>query len=158
MARSTPVSMEPSRSFLPSAASAFAALGDDVVGDAVHEADILLELPAALPLPHVFQRQAARLHDGFERAHQRFDEGMVVAAVERVEAVVEAAQADRVERQRGHVVNHVDLLVGVQPLPLVDELLGDVEHARVIGLHHAVAEGLQQDVVRLLQLGSASRR
>ncbi len=28
-------------------------------------------------------------------------------------------------------------LVGVQPLPFLDELLGDVDHARVVGLHGA---------------------
>ena len=32
-------------------------------------------------------------------------------------------------------------------------LLGDVEHALVIGLHHAMREGRQQDVVRLLPVG-----
>ena len=130
-----------------------AALADDAVGDAVHEADILLELLAALALGDVLQRQAAHLHHGLERADQQFDVGMVVAAVERVEAVVEAAQADRVEGERGHVAHHVDLLVGVQPLPLGHELVGDVEHALVVGLHHAVREGRQQDVVRLLPVG-----
>ena len=130
-----------------------AALPDDAVGDAVHEADILLELPAALALGDVLERQAAHLHHRFERTHQRFDIGMVVAAVERVEAVIETAQADRVERERGHVAHHVDLLVGVQPLPFGDQLLGDVEHALVVGLHHAMREGGQQDVVRLLPVG-----
>ena len=127
-----------------------AALADDAVGDAVHEADIFLELLARLALGDVLERQAAHLHDGFERAHQRLDIGMVIAAIEGVETVVEAAQADRVEGERGHVPHHVDLLVGVQPLPLGHELVGDVEHALVVGLHHAVCEGRQQDVVRLL--------
>ena len=77
------------------------------------------------------------------------DERVIVAAVERIEAVIEPAQADGVERQRGHVVDDVDLLVGVQPLPFLHQLLGDIDHARVIGLHGAVAERLQQDVVRL---------
>ncbi len=126
-----------------------AALGDDLVDHLVHEGDVFRERPAALLHPELLERQAARHHDGFERAHQRFDEGMVVAPVERVEAVVEAAEADRVQRQRRHVVDDVDLVVGVEPLPFVDELLGDIDHARVIGLHGAVAEGLEQDVVRL---------
>ena len=51
-----------------------AALADDAVGDAVHEADILLELPAALALGDVLERQAAHLHHRFERTHQRFDD------------------------------------------------------------------------------------
>ena len=74
---------------------------------------------------------------------------MIVAAVERIEAVVEAAQPDGVERQRRHVVDDVDFLVGVEPLPFLHELLGDIDHARMVGRHRAVAERLQQDVVRL---------
>ncbi|MGY4471412.1 hypothetical protein ACVWWK_007121 [Bradyrhizobium sp. LB9.1b] len=81
------------------------------------------------------------------------DERMVVAPVERIEAVLEAAQADRVQCQRRHVVDDVDLVVGVEPLPFADELLGDIDHARVIGLHGAVAERLDQDVVRLAPVG-----
>ena len=78
---------------------------------------------------------------------------MVVAAVERVEPVVEAAQADRVEGERGHVAHHVDLLVGVQPLPLGDQLVGNIQHPLVVGLHHAMSECRQEDVVRLLPVG-----
>src|SRR5438552_1074878 len=74
---------------------------------------------------------------------------MIVAPIERIETVIEAAQPDGVERQRGHVVDDIDLLVAVEPLPLLDQLVGDIDHARVIGLHGAVAERLQQDVVRL---------
>ena len=84
-----------------------------------------------------------------KRAHQRLDEGMVVLAIKRIEAVVEAAQADGVERQRGHVVDDVDLVVGIGAFPLFHQLLGDIEHTGVVGLHGAVAERLQQDVVRL---------
>ena len=129
------------------------ALADDPVGDPVHEADIFLELLAGLALGDVLKRQAAHLHHRLERAHQRFDIGMVVAAIERVEAVVEPTQADRVERECGHVPHDVDLLVGVQPFPLGHKLVGDIEHALVIGLHHPVREGRQQDVVRLLPVG-----
>ena len=128
---------------------ALAALGDDLVDHLVHEGDVFGERLPALLHPELLERQAARHHDGFERAHQRLDEGMVVAPVEGIEAVVEAAQADRVQRQRGHVMDDVDLVVGVEPFPFVDELLGDIDHARVIGLHGAVAERLEQDVVRL---------
>ena len=74
---------------------------------------------------------------------------MIVAPVERIETVVEPAQPDGVERQRGHVVDDVDFVVGVEPLPLLHELLGDVDHACVIRLHRAIAERLQQNVVRL---------
>ena len=137
-------------SFLSSVAcGVLAALGDDLVDHPVHEGDVGGQVAPPLLHPQILQRQAAGHHDGFERAHQRLHEGMVVAPVERIEAVVEAAEPDRVERQRRHVVDDVDLVVGVEPLPFLHELLGDIDHARVIGLHGAVAERLQQDVVRL---------
>ncbi len=126
-----------------------AALGDDLVDHLVHEGDVAGQIAPALLHPQILQRQAADHHDGLERAHQRLDERMIVAPIERIETVVEAAQPDGVERQRGHVVDDVDLLVAVEPLPFLHELFGDIDHARVIGLHGAVAERLQQDVVRL---------
>ncbi|MGY4593912.1 hypothetical protein ACVWXL_001658 [Bradyrhizobium sp. GM22.5] len=129
--------------------ASLAALRNDLVDHPVHEVDIFSHGLAALLHPELLERQAARHHDGFERAHQRLDEGVVIAPVERIEAVVEAAQADRIQRQRRHVVDDVDLVVGVEPFPFADELLRDVDHARVIGLHGAVAERLEQDVVRL---------
>ena len=126
-----------------------AALGDDLVDHLVHEGDVAGEIAPSLLHPQIFQRQTADHHDGFKRAHQRLDERMIVAPIERIETVIEAAQPDGVERQRGHVVDDIDLLVAVEPLPLLDQLVGDIDHARVIGLHGAVAERLQQDVVRL---------
>jgi len=48
--------------------------------------------------------------------------------------------------------------VAVEPLPLLHELLGDIDHARVIGRHRAVAERLQQMLCALLQFGSWYRR
>ncbi|MBA7471194.1 hypothetical protein ES707_06495 [subsurface metagenome] len=126
-----------------------AALGDDLVDHLVHEADVGDEVAAPLLHPQILQRQAAGHHDGFQRAHQRFHEGVVIPAVKRIEAVVEATQPDGVERQRRHVVDDVDLIVRVEPFPFLHQLLGDVDHARVVGRHGAIAERLQQDVVRL---------
>ena len=126
-----------------------AARPHEIVDHGVHEGDVVVQCRDALAHHHIFERQAALHHDGFERAHERLDEGIVVAAVERIEAVVEAAQADRVERQRRHVVHDVDVLVGIQSRPFEAELLGDVDHGGVIGLHRAPAEGREQDVVRL---------
>ena len=105
-------------------------------------------LPALLQ-PQTLQRNPAGHHDGLERTHQRFHKRVIVLAIERIEAIVEPAQADGVQRQRGHVVNDVDLVVGVQSSPLLDQLLGDIEHAGVVGLHGAIAERRHQDVVRL---------
>ena len=136
-----------------------AALGDDLVDHPVHEDDVLGERLAALLHPQAFQRNAARHHDGLERTHQRVDERMIVAPVERIEAIIEAAQPDRIQRQRRHVLHDVDFLVGVEAFPFLDELFGDIDHARVVGLHRAVAERLQQDVVRLapVRLGGVGR-
>ena len=46
-------------------------------------------------------------------------------------------------------MDDVDFVLGVHPLPFLDELLGNIEHARMIGLHGAVTERRHQDVVRL---------
>ena len=43
---------------------------------------------------------------------------------------------------------HVDLVVGVEPRPLVHQLTGDVDHARQVAAHAGLAEGRHQDVVR----------
>jgi len=40
-----------------------------------------------------------------------------------LKTVIESTQPDGVERQRGHVVNDVDLLISIQAFPLLDELL-----------------------------------
>ena len=83
-----------------------------------------------------------------QRAHHRLDEGVLGVAVERVEAVAEPAQRDRVEGQPRHVGRDVDRLVRVEPLPLEAELLGDVDHRVEVALHRPRAEAGQQDVVR----------
>ncbi len=83
-----------------------------------------------------------------QRAHHRLDERVLGVAVERVEAVAEAAQRDRVEGQPRHVGRDVDRLVRVEPLPLEAELLGDVDHRVEVALHRPRAEAGQQDVVR----------
>ena len=44
--------------------------GHDLVDHLVHEGDVLGEVLAALLQPQTLERQAARHHDGLERAHQ----------------------------------------------------------------------------------------
>ena len=129
--------------------TACASLPDDVLDHRVHEADVLALLRKLLFHQKFFEWQAAPVLYRFERANHRIDERMKAFAIERVEAVAEAAQADGVERQRRHVARHVNLIVEVQPLPFGDELLCDVQHHRVVGLHCALAEVSQEDVVRL---------
>ena len=75
--------------------------------------DVLIHRPPARAERKALQRQAAMQHHRLERTHQRRDERVIVAAIERVEAIVEAAEADGVERQGGHVVDHLDFVVGV---------------------------------------------
>ena len=126
-----------------------AALGDDLVDHLVHEGDVTCEVAVAVAQPQPFERKAAGQHDGLERTHQRLDERVIIFSIKRVKTVIESTQPDGVERQCCHVVNDVDLLISIQAFPLLDQLLGDINHARVVGLHGAVAERLQQDVVRL---------
>ena len=126
-----------------------AARAHEIVDHLVHEGDVVVQRRETAAHHHVFERQAALHHDGFERADQSLDEGIVVAAVEGIEAIVEAAEADRVQCQRRHVVHDVDVLVGVQARPFEAELFGDVDHGGVIGLHRAAAEGSEQDIMGL---------
>ena len=125
-----------------------APFGDDPVDDPVHERDVRLHLAPFRAQEDIFEREAALAHREFKRVDHRGDERVVVVAVERVEAVPEAAQADRVERERRHVAHDIDLVVGVHPLPLQHELLRHVEHHRMVAGHRACAKIRQQDVVR----------
>ena len=122
---------------------------DDFVHHLVHERDVAGEVTIAVTQPQPLERETAGQHDGLERAHQRRNERMIVLSIERIEPIIEPAQSDGIQRQRGRVVNDVDFIVGVHPLPFFYELLGDIEHAGVIGLHRAIAERRHQDVVRL---------
>ena len=81
-------------------------------------------------------------------AHHRRDERVFGVSVERVEPVAEAAEGDRVERQTRHVGGDIDVVVRVDPAPLVHELLGEVEHHRQVVAHGPHAERREQDAVR----------
>ncbi|MNS69150.1 hypothetical protein D3C72_1024560 [compost metagenome] len=129
--------------------AAGAPLLDDVFHHLVHVADVLALLRQLLLEHQLLERNAAPVLHRLQRAHHRIDERMEALAVERVEAVAEAAQADGVERERGHVAHHVHLFIEIEALPLGDQLPRDVQHHRVVGLHRALAEVGQQDVVRL---------
>ena len=48
--------------------------------------------------------------------------------VEGIEAVVEAAECDRIQRQPRHVGWDIDRIVRIQSLPLLHELDGKIEH------------------------------
>ena len=126
-----------------------AAFDDELVDHVVHEGLVLLELPLGANLQPGLDRQLADARLGLgEDAHHRLDEGVGGVAVEGVEPVPEAAERDRVQGQPGHVGRYVDVLAGVQPLPLVHELVGDVEHPRHVVTHRLQAERGHQDVVR----------
>jgi hypothetical protein len=122
-------------------------LPDDPVDQLVHVLDVGAELPLSLSLDDVLERQPARLPRCGQRATHGVDERVLPCAVEGVEAVVEPAEPDGVQGQRGHVADDVDLVLGVEPLPLGHQLLGDVEHHRMVALHRPLAEVGQQDVV-----------
>ena len=83
-----------------------------------------------------------------EAAHHGGDERVRGVPVERVEPVVEPAERDGVQGQRGHVLRDVDLVVRIEPGPLVHQLPGDVHHPRQVAAHRLLAERRHQDVVR----------
>ena len=95
------------------------------------------------------ERQTALVHAGLERARQGIDEGVVFLAVEGVKAVVEPANPDGIEGNRGHVMDDVNVVIGIHPLPLEAQLTGHIQHHGEIIAHRLTAKGRQQDVVRL---------
>src|SRR6266404_2305012 len=142
VARSTPVIMAPSMSFLPSAASAFL------------RRSATISSTIAFMNATSFARSRLRLRNqspssGRPRVNMMVSSERTSDSIKRVETVIESTQPDGVERQRRHVMNNINLLISIQAFPLLDELLGDIDHARVVGLHSTVAERLHQDVVRL---------
>jgi hypothetical protein len=129
--------------------SARLALGEDRADRVVHVAGVREEAPLSPAAGLDRDREQALPGLGLlQRLHHRGDEGVLGVPVERVEAVAEPAQRDRVQRQAGHVGGDVDRLVGVHPLPLQAQLLGDVDHRVEVALHRPGAEAGQQDVVR----------
>jgi hypothetical protein len=127
-----------------------AALVDDVLHGLNHELLVGVKLPAASGVHPALDRQFPRLRlRRFKRAQHGDDEGMGRVAVEGVEPVIEAAQRDRIQSEPRHVGRHIHRVVGVEPLPFLHELDGDIEHARVVAAHRVHAEGRQQHIVRL---------
>ena len=124
-------------------------LPDDLVDHLVHQRLVGRELPGgAEPEPGLDLRGPGPGLRLLQRADHGRDERVRGAPVEGVEPVAEAAQGDRVQRQAGHVGGDVDLVVGVEPLPLQHQLAGHVQHHRVVVPHRLLAEVRQQDVVR----------
>ena len=124
-------------------------LGDDVVDEVVHELAVVLKLAQTLVEERAFKRHAALDHCGLQAAIQRVDERVIVLPVEGVETVVEAADANDVERHGRHVMDDIDFVVGVHPLPFGDKLVGDVQHHRHVVVHRLARECRHQDIVRL---------
>lgn len=91
---------------------------NDTIDHLIHKVDIVRE-GAVLPLPQqALQRQPPQLrHRGAQRIDHRAHEWMVGFAIERVETIIEAANADRIQRQRGHVMSDIDFVFAVEPIP-----------------------------------------
>ena len=133
----------------PRVPSSRAALGDDLVDQVVHERLVLVELPLRPDPQPGLHRQLPHAVLGLRQdADHGLDERVRGVAVEGVEAVAEAAERDRVERQPGHVRRDVDLLARVEPRPLVHQLVGQIEHLGHVVAHRLQAERRQEDVVR----------
>ena len=124
----------------------------------------LVLAPGALAEPGLDRRAAGPGPAASSRTpHHRRDERVRGLAVEGVEAVVEAAERDRVQRQAGHVVRHVDLVVRVEPVPLLPSAARRGRASSGSSAHRRQAEGRQQDVVgpatvRVVGLGGEQAR
>ncbi len=131
-----------------------AALGDQLLGDRVHETPVRLVLALCSQHQRGLNRQTPRPAAGFRQCpHHGFDERMHLVLIKRVEAVAEAGQRDGVEREPGHVVGDVDRRFRAEPLPLRQHLVGDIEHVLEIIPHRRRTEGRHQDAVRLGPVG-----
>ena len=139
-------------------------LGDEPVDQVVHERLVLLHLPLRPDLQPGLDRQLPRPCLGLgEGAHHGLHERMRCVAVEGVEPVPEPAQGDGVEGQAGHVVGDVHLVALVEAVPLVHQLVRDVDHPRHVVAHRLQAERRHQDVVgavpeRVVGLGREQAR
>ncbi len=106
-----------------------APFGDQFPSYGIHEFLVGLELARLGQHEGADQLRPPRAFRGFlERSHHGGHEGMHLVLVEAVEAVVEGAQRNRVERQARHVVGDIDDGIGAEPLPAHEHLVGDVEH------------------------------
>ena len=130
------------------------ALGDEVARDLVHHLLVDLEL-ARLGQHEAAQqlRPAGAVRGFLQRSHHGGHEGMHVVLVEAVEAVVERAQGDRVEREPRHVVGDLDDGARAEPLPAHEHLVGNVEHPVEHAADRDRSEGRDQDAMRLGPIG-----
>ncbi len=130
------------------------ALPDHIVDQVLHQGDVVAELLRLLPLEQLGPGDGLALGlSEVQCPRKRRDEGMRLITAEGFEVVAEAAQPDRVEGQPGHVGGHVHRKLPGRPVPLGDQLTGDLEHRRVVTPHRAQGERRHQDVVRLAPVG-----
>ena len=127
------------------------ALVDEGVDEALHIGLVIVELPLGPHLQPSPDRHLAGSRLGLQqRPHHRGDERVRCFAVERVEPVAEPTQGDGVQREIRHVGRHVDDVVGIETIPLAEQLVGDVLHLRHVLLHRLHAERRHQDRVGAL--------
>ncbi len=130
-----------------------AAAAHDVVGEPVHGLDVDALAGLGAPAEEVQPGYERVLPLGVvERGDHRGDEGVRGGALEALEVMAEAAEADGVEGEPGHVLGHVDGGARV-PVPGVEDSAGHGHHRGVVGPQGVVGERGHQDVVRLAPVG-----
>ena len=124
---------------------------DQFVNQVEHIIDVFLELLLRAHHQFVLDAKSLRLaHRFIQSPHHLLDERMGILTVKAIEAVIEPAQADRIERQSRHVIRHIDFLVRVEPCPFLHQLRRKVNHFLVIAFHRLLAEARQQDIMGFL--------
>ncbi|CUS44309.1 hypothetical protein MGWOODY_Smn1898 [hydrothermal vent metagenome] len=126
-----------------------AAFGDDAIDQRVHLGDVGLVLAHRLFGEALLDRQPSDHIERFtQRPTERLQEAVQFLLLEAVEAVAEACDRNRIEREAGHVVSdeHVSPR---QARPFADKLVGHLEHHVEIAAHRTLAEGGKQDAMRL---------
>ena len=128
------------------------ALADYLVHQFVHGVDVRQVGRRVLAQPLQQGDAGQLLHVGGQHSYHGPQEGVQLAVLERIEAVIETRQGDGVQGQPRHVVRHQEIfpLVGG---PVVAELAGHFVHGIEIAFHGPLTEGWHEDAMGLPPIG-----
>ncbi len=155
-----PVSMMSSRSALAprSLRAAGAALGDQVSARLCMKRTVRIEVRRVRSMVRERRLDGGRGPGLVEGCDHRADERMHLVLVETVEAVVERAQRDRVEREPRHVVGHVDR-GAAEALPACNSICSAISSMRSnmprtpTGPNAGISSAMRAGPVRLVVIG-----
>ncbi|MNZ83271.1 hypothetical protein D3C78_1019940 [compost metagenome] len=91
------------------------ALCNDLIDQCIHDSDVMLELPPGNDHQLVLNTKTLQLaHRLAQRSDHACNKRMRLLAIEAVEAIIKAAQADRIQGEPGHILRNIHLLIGIE--------------------------------------------